>query len=82
MTTYTMTYADGRETVIEADSDVDAEIMACEMVGEDAVAADQWDAAGTTESGRQIERLLIWETEEDSANDPGVRAAASLRVTR
>lgn len=82
MSIYALEYADGRVTEIVADNDTDAELAAMARFGEDAVAADQWDAAGVNDDGKQCERLLIWESEADAENDPGAKAVAQLTVVR
>lgn len=82
MSRYALEYADGRVSEIAADNDTDAEIAALARFGDDAVAADQWDADGTNDYGEQMERLLIWESEEESINDPGAKAVAQLTVVR
>lgn len=42
------------------------------------VFAEQWDADGTNDEGRPMERLLVWASEQDADNDPGVRAVAQI----
>jgi hypothetical protein len=83
MTTYTLNFAgSGAVSEILADSDTQA-IQTAESIleshGYDSPAwADQWDADGANDDGVDMERLLCWATEEDSIDDPGVRAIAYL----
>ncbi len=83
MTTYVLNYAgSGAVSEIIADSDTEAERIALEQIGDDAVAAEQWDSDGTNDDGRPMERLLIWATEDESVNDDGAKAVAQLTVVR
>lgn len=78
MTTYALEYSDGRVTEIVADNDTAAEQAALARFGEDAIAADQWDANGFSDDDKPMKRLLIWESEEDAENDDGAHAVAAL----
>lgn len=80
MPTYTLEYADGRATDIVADDDTAAEQAALDRFGDDAVAAEQWDAYGTNDEGQPMKRLLIWESEDDAADDAGANAIAYLTI--
>lgn len=82
MSRYTLEYTDGQVVKIVADNDTEAETAALARFGDAAVAAEQWDAGGTSDDGEPIERLLIWETEEDSIDDPGAKAVAQLTAVR
>jgi len=83
MSKYALEMADGSGiSEIVADNDTDAEAAALARFGEEAVAADQWDADGTNDDGDPMERLLIWDSEEDSIDDPGANAVAQLTVVR
>lgn len=82
MAFYELFYVDGQKHEIDADNDADAEAEALAIVGADAVACEQWESAGWSDDDDQIERLLIWECEEDSIDDPGVNAIAQLTVIR
>jgi hypothetical protein len=82
MAAYTLEYADGRITEIVADDDTSAELAALACLGDDAVAAEQWDADGHDDDGCRCERLLLWASEEDAEGDDGARAVASLTAVR
>ena len=82
MSIYGLEYADGHVTEIVADNDTEAEASALARFGDEAVAADQWDADGQNDDGQPMERLLIWETEEEADNDPGAKAIAQVTVVR
>ena len=82
MTTYVLEHANGAKQTIEAEHDADAASEALEIIGDDAVAAEQWDADGTNDDGEPMERLLIWATEADAQDDPGANAVAELTVVR
>lgn len=82
MSRYALEYADGRVSEIVADDDTEAEIAAMARFGDEAVAAEQWDGDGSNDDGEPCERLLIWDCEADSINDPGAKAVAKLTVVR
>jgi hypothetical protein len=83
MTYYVLNYAgSGAVSEIVADSDMEAARIALDLIGGDAVAADQWDADGQNDDEEPMERLLIWACEEDSRDDPGAKAIAQLTVVR
>lgn len=82
MANYALEYADGRVTEIVADNDTDAEFAALARIGDDAVAAEQWDADGCNDDERTCERLLLWSCEADSINDAGQKSIAKLTVVR
>jgi hypothetical protein len=80
MAIYTLEYADGRTTDIVADDDTAAERAALDRFGDDAVAAENWDDYGTNDDGEPMKRLLIWESEAESIDDPGVNSVAYLTI--
>lgn len=83
MTTYVLNFAGGGQvSEIVADNDREAAREALARIGDGAVTAEQWDAAGANDDGQSMERLLIWATEADSNNDDGAKAAAQLTVVR
>ena len=42
------------------------------------VVADDWDADGQDADGNQMQRKLVWESEEDAENDSGEKAVAQI----
>ncbi len=82
MTDYALEYADGRVTEITADNDTDATRAALDRFENGAVACDQWDVNGFNDADESCERLLIWESEDDSIDDGGAKAVAELTVVR
>ena len=83
MSKYVMNYAgSGATREIVADNDTEAELIALRLIGPDAFAADQWDSDGVNDDDQPMERLLLWDCEEDSVNDDGGKAVAELTVVR
>jgi hypothetical protein len=82
MQSYTLNLTSGGQcTEFFAQNDTEAERIALERLGlPDAVACDQWDAAGWNDADEPCKRLLIWETEEDSENDAGQKAVAEIQT--
>ena len=78
MSVYGMKRADGRVVEIVASNDREAVSAAVARVGDNAVVAEQWDADGMGDDGEEMERLLIWDNEEEAENDPGAKAVAEL----
>ncbi|CAB4177837.1 hypothetical protein UFOVP1004_26 [uncultured Caudovirales phage] len=83
MSRYVLNYAgSGATREIVADTDKEAKRVALSLIGETAVAGWQWDDNGTNDDGQQMERLLLWTSEEMAENDDGARAVAELTVVR
>ncbi len=81
MKRYTLAYANGHPSEeIEAANDADAEVMALEIIGGDAIAAQAWESHGWRDE-TPTKRLLIWATEGDSTDDPGSQSVAELITT-
>ena len=81
MTNYVLNYADGRTHEIVAANDDAAIRTVHTLLGEEIVLGD-WDADGHNDDDEAMERMLIWDNEEDAENDPGVRSIAYLSAVR
>jgi len=69
----------GDVTEYQADNDADAVDTALRILDLEApVVGDQWDADGWNDDDVACERLLIWDSEEAAANDPGARSVAAI----
>lgn len=66
-----ITYTDGRVTVVDSDEEA-REILLAEYP--QAYFLDDYQPVNS-----RHERMLVWETEEDSDNDDGANAVASIR---
>lgn len=83
MQSYTLNLAGGGQcTEFHAANDAEAERIAMERLSDypEAVACDQWDAAGWNGDNEPCKRLLIWETEEASEGDAGQNAIAEIQT--
>lgn len=78
MTSYVLNYASGETHEIHCDSDAEAIRVATDILGGDVFPNDSWDANGVNDDDEAMERLLIWESEEDSVNDAGERSIAYI----
>jgi carbamoylphosphate synthase large subunit len=71
----------GEVSEIHAANDREATQIALDKIG-GGVAAENWDIAGYNDDYEEVERLLLWESAEDAANDDGSKAVAHLTVIR
>ncbi len=83
MANYALEYTDGRVNDIVADNDQEAIATALARFEPEAVAAEQWDNAGSDEDDQPRERLLIWADDNDMVrDDDGSQAVAQITVVR
>lgn len=82
---YTTTYSDGRSAIhaslgeaMEDLREAYPDLYAIHEVGQDEVSEDDTKIEGE----RDGHRVLVWETEDESTDDSGARAVASVRWTR
>lgn len=81
MTNYVLEWSDGRTSEIIADSDSLAIREACDLIGENAVVASEWDQAGQNDDDLTNWRLLIWRDDAVAKLDAtGAKAVAQLTV--
>jgi len=70
----------GGETEIMAATESEAIRRALALVGDGAIAAENWDSAAPNDDGEPCKRLLIWDDAELAENDPGRHAVAQLET--
>lgn len=79
MKSYVLSYnGTGAISEIYADNDAQAICQALDLLGDDAVEADQWDSDGQNDEGEPCKRILFWGDEESAENDPGINSIAQL----
>jgi len=79
--TYTIEFSDGRPSIECSDYYTEVTAQLAKMIGPDVEIGDDEQDGGVDEDGGQPMRRLVWETEEDSENDDGANAVASIRWT-
>jgi len=68
----------GNVTEYWADDDADAVDTALRILDLEAPVVGEWAADGWNDDDVACERLLIWDSEEAAANDPGARSVAAI----
>lgn len=79
MKSYVLSFSGSGETSeINAANDDAAIKEAINLLGEDTVVAEQWDADGYNDDDKPCKRILFWADEESAENDAGANAIAQL----
>lgn len=77
-TSYVVNYADGSTSEIWAQSDADAINQALALPRIAGAYVGDWQEDGTDDDGETVWACLLWESEEESQNDPGASAIAKI----
>jgi hypothetical protein len=79
--TYTIKFTDGRKSIECSDYYTEVLGVLADKIGPDVEVGDEEHDGMRDEDGGQPMRRLVWDTEEDSEDDNGAKAVASVEWT-